>query len=309
MRPFLGLMLLSCLAGAGVLHADSLAPASAVRAYLISEQGDFQEVWMMAAGQGVYHCREGEKSAAVKDIPAAGVKSVYFFQPDALKKAMELYRGRKYKDARDSFAAVKAAYQAIHGVPENPSVIAGFYELECLRQMDDPEALAKALQAYRSDGLSRDCQLRQMEIHVFWDAMRAKNWEKLDAMAVERAGEELPGYQRAQISYCHGVALENLGKPIEALDAYNTAVTADAGASETVARQAALNALRIYKADPDVQTAIRRWGSEDESRDVPGRQRLVEAAALARLFEEILGAGQPLPGPYKEFLKYGPSAP
>jgi len=283
--------------------------AAPVRAYLISGNGEFQEVWMTAADHGIYQCRDTEASTKVKDVSAAEVKSVYFFQPPELKKALGLYRGRKYKEARESFAAVKAAYEAIHGVPENPSVIAGYYELECLRQMDDPEALAKALQSFRSDGLVRDHQLRQMEIHVFWDALRSKNWEKLDAMAVERGGEELPGYQRAQISYCHGVALENLGKPVEALDAYNIAMTADGGASETVARQAALNALRIYKADPDVQTAIRRWGSEDENRDVPGRLRLIEAAALARLFEETLGAGQPLPGPYKEFLKYGPAAP
>ncbi|MGC4015733.1 MAG: hypothetical protein QM755_14595 [Luteolibacter sp.] len=298
------------LAGLAVLGQLRAEPAAAVvRAYLISEDGSFREVWMSAADHGVFRCRDSEKAVEVKEVPSASVKSVYFFQPQDLKEALELYRGRKYKEARERFASVKTAYQAIHGVPENPSVLAGFYELECLRQMDDPEGLAKALQGFRSDGLVRDCQLRQMEIHVFWDALRSKNWDKLDAMATERAEEELPGYQRAQISYCHGVALENLGKPIEALDAYNVALTADGGASEAVARQAALNALRIYKADPDVQTAIRRWGSADENRDVPGRLRLIEAAALARLFEQTLGAGQPLPGPYKEFLKYGAASP
>ncbi|BCU76310.1 hypothetical protein [Luteolibacter sp. LG18] len=286
------------------------APPAAVRAYLIQESGDFQEVWLTAVADRVLHYRETELAGPVAEMDAAKVKSVYFFKPQSLREALALYRGRKYKEARERFAAVRATYQAIHDLAENPASIAGFYELECLRQMDDPEALAKALETFRSSGLVRDCQLRQLEILVFWDALRTKSWEKLDAMAVERADEELPGYQRAQIAFCHGVALENLGKPTEALDAYNTAITADGGASETIARQAALNVLRIHKADPDVQTAIRRWGSADEARDVAGRQHLLEAAAVARLYEDTLGAGQPLPGPFKEFLKYGaPVAP
>src|SRR5690606_10216127 len=137
--------------------------------------------------------------------------------------------------------------------------------------------------------LVREHQLRQLEIYIFWDAVRTQNWERVDSLAKEREAERLPGYQRAQIAYCHGLALEALGRPTEALDAFNTAMIADAGASEEIARQAALGALRVYAADDAVKQAIRAWGKPDENMNAPGRTRLLEAGALARLFELSLG--------------------
>jgi len=95
-----------------------------------------------------------------------------------------------------------------------------------------------------------------------------------------------------------------LNRPQDALFAYQTAMTADAGASEEIARQAALRVLAIHKASPDVQAAIRVWGTPEENKNGRGYADLAEAAAVADLFEMSLGAGTPLPAGYRMFLKY-----
>jgi tetratricopeptide (TPR) repeat protein len=217
--------------------------------------------------------------------------------------ALDLYQGRKYQEARAAFAKIRGR--------DKPAEIslAGFYETECLRKLGDLDGLANALKSVvKSPTLGRQ-RLRQLEIDTLWEAVRFKNWEQADQQAKQWSGELLPGGQRAQVACCLALALENLGRPNEALNAFNIAMTADAGASEDVARRAALGVLRILNADPDVQAAIAKWGSPDEDRGSPGFFRLKEAASVAALFELSLGAGAPFPGEFRHFLKYAePSA-
>ena len=132
--------------------------------------------------------------------------------------------------------------------------------------------------------------------------MRTKSWDRVEALASQRLGEKLPGDQRAQVAYSQGQALENLGRGFEALGAYNLAMTADGGASEEIAGQAALGVLRIHRADPEVQAAL--TAPAEINQETPGNLRLREAAAVALLFELTLGAGTPLPQEFKDFLNH-----
>ena len=116
----------------------------------------------------------------------------------------------------------------------------------------------------------------------------------------------MPGYQRAQVGYCLGLALEGQSRGIPAINAYNIAMTADTGASEELTREAALGALRLYRADEAVKLAISLHGTPDEKPESSGALRLAEAASLASLFELTLGDGQPLPAEFKELLQYLP---
>jgi hypothetical protein len=88
--------------------------------------------------------------------------------------------------------------------------------------------------------------------------------------------------------------------------AYQTAITADAGATEELVRQAALRVLTILQQDEDVKTAMKVWGTPDENRSSKGYERLLEAHGLAKMFEISLGAGTALPPSMKVFLKYEP---
>ena len=63
--------------------------------------------------------------------------------------------------------------------------------------------------------------------------------------------------QRAQIAYCHAVALQGLGKTQEALDAYAVALTAVSFKSAVIVNAAALAALDLYLADKEVQKEIK----------------------------------------------------
>ena len=216
----------------------------------------------------------------------------------AFAVAMDLYQGRKYPQAMAAFAEIKSLPKADH----ETATFAAFYEMECLRKLGDLDSLADALRSFQRDPALGSQRLRQLEIDALWDALRTKSWDRVEALASQRLGEKLPGDQRAQVAYCHGQALENLGRPFEALGAYNIAMTADAGASEEIARLAALGVLRIHRADPEVQTAL--TGPAAAARENPGFFRLKEAAAVAYLYELTLGAGTPLPQEFRDFLKH-----
>lgn len=218
----------------------------------------------------------------------------------AFTAALDLYQGRKYLEARAAFADIPKR----HKPDRETAMLAAFYELECQRKLGELGGLAKALRTFAKDPSLGGNRLRQLEIDALWDAVRTKSWERLDALAKARLDERLPGDQRAQVAFCHGLALENLGRPLEALNAYNTAMTADAGASEVITRQAALGVLRIHLADPEVRAALTDSGPPEATRESAGFPRVKEAAAVAALFELTLGAGSPLPAEFKVFLKH-----
>ena len=224
---------------------------------------------------------------AAPSLEALPVTDVEFPETREFAVALDLYQGRKYREARAAFALLGTAHP-----------LAAFYQMECFRKLGDLDGMAAAV-VVKDPALGAD-RLRQLELAALWEAVRTRNWPQVGELAQARAQQVLPGDQRAQIEYCHGLACENLARPDAALLAYNTALTADAGASEEIARAAALGVLRIHLADPEVQAAL----ADPVPNDDPGHFRLREAAAVAGLFELSLGAGTPLPAAFKELLKY-----
>jgi tetratricopeptide (TPR) repeat protein len=234
-----------------------------------------------------------------QEFVLGGANSVYVCEPTAYAEAIDLYEGRKYLEAMAKFQAVKDQYQPLNSLDDNPSTLAAFYEMECLRKLGDLEGLALALQKFSKTPLTRESQQLQLELYVLWDAVRSASWQRLETLAKERATSRLPSDARAQVAYCHGLALEGQQRASEALIHYNTALTAGAGASEDVVKRAALRILAIYAADPTVQAAL------DHPANAPATalSRLSQARAIARWFETSLGAGSPLPAQYQRFIK------
>lgn len=210
--------------------------------------------------------------------------------------ALDLYQGRKYQDSKAAFQTIRKA-----GKSTAETALAGYYELECLRKLGDLEGLASAGRGFEKSPSLGSERLRQLEINGLWECIRRRDWPRLATLADAFRGERLPGGQRAQIAYGQGLALEMQGQPTAALNAYHTAMIADGGASEEIARQAALNVLRIHRADPEVQAALASRGTIAEQRQGPGFSRLREAVAVVNLFELSLGAGMPLPAEFREF--------
>jgi tetratricopeptide (TPR) repeat protein len=273
-------------------------------ALLIEEGGIAQKAWLQAATKDSIRYYEREIAANTVDAKINEFQAIYLYDPREYSQAMDLYQGRKYKEALSAFREVKTLYKPLQALENNHSTLSGFYEMECLRRLGDLDGLAEALGKFVKTPLTRKTQLRQIELYVIWDAVRTKSWDRVDIIAREYAKTPLSGGHRAQVAYCHGLALEGLKRPGEALHAYQTAITADGGASEDITKMAALRVLGIFHADPDVQNAMKVWGTQDENKASKGYRDLLEAAAMARLYELSLGAATPLPANYKPFLQF-----
>jgi tetratricopeptide (TPR) repeat protein len=304
----IALILLPALAAQVFAQAPQQSQAQAP-ALLIEEDGNFQRAWLVAATKTAIRYRETEVAVDTVDARRDEFKTIYIMEPRDYSAAMNLYHGRKFEEARAAFATIKTRYQPLATLENNPSTLAAFFEMECMRRLGDLEGLAAALPQFDKEQLTRESQLRQLELYLMWDAVRAKNWQGVDKLAAERAKTRLPGDQRAQVAYCHGLALEGLERPDEAILAYQTALTADSGASMEIARQSALRILTLLKQDPDVQRAIRAWGTEDENKNFVGYTRLLEASALAVMFEAVFSGGSPLPADLRDLPKFRPPTP
>jgi tetratricopeptide (TPR) repeat protein len=214
--------------------------------------------------------------------------------------AMDLYQGRRYREALQAFGECGSRA----GVTDEVRCFALFYKAECLRKLGDLEGLAKALTAVEKRPALGSARQRQLEIGEIWENRRLENWVLVARRADTLISERLPGDQRAQLAYLRALACKHSGQADEALDFYNTAMTADAGASEELAREAALEVLRIHHDDPDVRDAMANWKEPDYDRGSRGFLRLREAAGVAALFQLSLGAGVPLPPEFAGFSNY-----
>ena len=247
---------------------------------LVNEDGS-QPAWIMEASKTAIRYRESETAVDTQIAQRADFKHIYLYEPREFAAAMELYQARKYEEAKAAFIAVKERYQPLAALENSPSVLAAFYEMECLRKLGDLDGLEKALQKFDKRLLTNENHSRQVDLYVMWRVVHGKNWQSVDNLAKERAKTRLPGDQRAQVSYCHGLALEQLERPVEAILAYQTALVADSGASEEITREAALRILAVLSKDADVQRAIRDWDKPAENKNSPGYNKLLEASAVA----------------------------
>jgi tetratricopeptide (TPR) repeat protein len=270
---------------------------------LIQSDGTVAKVYVVTATKTSIRYRDTKDGMEIKDGKLSDFSAVRITEPKDYHAAMDLFQARRYLEAKAIFATLKQALEPVSTLPDNPGTLAAFHEMECLRKLGDLAGLAAALGKFNKDPLVRENHLRQVEIYLFWDAVRNKDWGRLESLAKDRQKQRLPGYQRAQIAFCHALALEALGKRTEALDAYNTALTADAGASEEISRKAALAILKLHAADPAVKEALKNPTAPVGQVASPGQAALAEARAVAGLFELSLGAGEPLPEEYRVFLK------
>lgn len=286
--------------------APTAAAPQQAPALLIYEDGTSDNAYIVAATKTEIRYRPTPQAIDTTDMKLSEVHSVYLLEPKLYREATELYQARKYAEAKELYAQVKEMFKPTRALDNNYSSLAGFYELECMRRLGDLEGLAKAVEVFRKDGLTREHHLKQLEMYVFWDALRSKSWQRLVSLGEARLQEKLPSYQRAQVAFCVANAYEALKQWSKALNAYNTAMVADLGATEEIAEQSALGIMRIHQASPEVQLAIKLWGTPDENKNSTGFMHLQEAASVAALYNLTLGGGKKLPSKFVPLLKFKP---
>lgn len=274
------------------------------KAILSFKDGGNSVAWILAGTDKAIRYKTSEVSTSFEDANLSQLSNIYLMEPPAFSEAMDLYEGGKFKEAKEKFAAHKTAAKPTAAMKGNFHTLSAFYEMECLRQLEDYEALMEILKDFFKEPLTRDHHLRQLELYIMWNAAHKESWDQLLAIADERYGDDLPAYQLAQVAYCKGLALEKKERPFEALIEYGVAMTADAGASRLIAQNATLNSMRILAADKEVIAAMDAWGTEDEVKGSLGYNRLRQAQGLAKVYEGFLKADKALPDAYKKFLEY-----
>jgi hypothetical protein len=62
--------------------------------------------------------------------------------------------------------------------------------------------------------------------------------------------------------------------------------------------------LSIYSKNPDVQAAMSAWGTDQEKKGSVGYNKLLEAGALARIYNNCFSSSKELPSEYKKFMDF-----
>ena len=272
---------------------------------VIIEEDDAEPVYIQAAsGTGIQYKTKPE-SLDIKRIARAKLVAVFFYEPVLFKEGMRLYRNRAYKEAQGKFTECREAFKAVDDLPGNYSTLAGFYEIECSRKIEDLEGMVQLMDDFRPGSLVREEHKNQLEIFTVWGGVRTKSWRKILMDTPDMlAQNKWTGTQLAQIYYCRGLALEGMNEPIQALTSFNGTITADYTASEKLTQKATLNCLRIITGLEEVQLAMKLFGTEDENKNTTGYSLLQEAVALCELWEKALGGGTALPPEFKSLLNF-----
>jgi hypothetical protein len=287
-----------------IMQPVTAAAQTRIEAILVPNEGNPTRIWINSVGTTGIRFYQTAQTTALNDFALSQARTIYFPESRSFSGAMQQFRARDYRAAAESFGNVAAEFRPVHLLPNNPSSRAAFFEIESLRLLGDYAKMSEKLGAFQKSGISRENEIRQLELNLMWDAIGREAWDQLGHLVERHATSRLPGDQRAQVAYCMGLVREKKGETKEAIDAYNEAMIVDAAASEVVARMSALAILRIHDADPDVKVARDMWGSENFKTSAPGYSKLLEAGAVARIFEEFVGAGTPLPDQYKAYLDY-----
>lgn len=284
-------------------------------ARLLYKDGSHDDAYVISYKDGFVTYRTNLRALNNVRVGPEKLVAVYFYEPAIFSEALDLYQGRKYSEAKEKFAQCELDYKAVDTAPDNYGTLSGFYRLECNRRMMDLDDLSRELEKFSKKGLTRETHIQQLEVYAFWEAVRLKDWERLDRLAEAWRKRKVSGSQRAQIAYCHALALENLAKKdprrmIDALNAYNWVFSADFAASSELVTASFHNALRIYSSDPEVSLAINLWGQEHENKNSGGYQRLIEANTLVKLYKQAgFDRVKPLDPAYLKFLKYNAPEP
>ena len=287
-----------------------MAFAEPAPARIFNTNGSDGNALITSYKDGAIEYKSSLRDNKAKSLPASKIQGIYFYEVEVFTEAIELYDSRKYAEAKVKFLECVEAYEDMQGAPNNYSTLAGFYALECSRRMFDLEGLKEGMALFKKEGLTRETQIQQLELNVFWDTVRRKDWEKVIRLADKWRERQLPVSHRAQLAYCQGLAYENLAKEnpalIEnALNSYNVVLSADFMASRELVVDAASKALAIYSNDAGVRSAMAAWGKPEENKNSNGYQFLREANALAKFYQQMgLDKVKPFAAEAKAFLEF-----
>ena len=299
-KPTFTALSLALLFGAGI--ATAAAPA-----ILISPDGKMTQVLLTDATDKQLSYKKNETTTAVDKLDRSKVQSIYFVEPEIFTKALRAFKMANFDDALIQFQDCKEQFKGTDTVPGNYSTLAAFYEMECFRLSGKTAELKAAKEKFLSAPLVREEFLEQVDLYAAWLAAGDESWERLIRLAEEFKEKTQINSHQAQMAYLVGLGYDKSGQVDQALDNYALAMVADYGASSNVVKMAYENSLALLKADPEVQTAMKVYGTPDERAGSLGHRKLLQAGSLVKLYELNFGQKDPIKDEFKVFEKYAKS--
>ncbi len=283
-------------------HAE---PARAV----ITMVGDgSKEVYINAASDKGLAYLETPSSTSPVQIARSKVDSIFFYRPSTFHNGLEAYNDGKFSVAAAAFEECKKTYDKIKKLPQNYGTLAAFYELECARRERRFDDLDKLLNAFRPDALVNENQLAQLQIYPFWQAYAKKDWKRLNKMITQWGDKKLPGYQRAQVAFCYGMALKETGEVQAAKDQFNKVLVLSEYKEMELVIDAGEQLIELTLSDQKIQDCLASQGKSDADTTSFAYLKLLEAASIAR-FWDTCESGKAFPSKYKKLLSIKRPAP
>ena len=159
-------------------------------------------------------------------------------------------QGNDYFNKGD-FAKAIAAFSSLandprgnfHPTPGNFTSRARLRLIECYRETGNTGAIVKVAASLDEKALPK-AERNRSAVALAWAELGKENWEGALAKAESISADPIKP-DRNDLGFIKAVALENTGKPEEAIIAYGTAYTVDFGASRELAKRALKNAILL----------------------------------------------------------------
>jgi len=170
---------------------------------------------------------------------------------------------------------------------QNPN---SYYEMESVRREQNYAELGKLLNSFRPDSLVNENYLTQLQIYPYWEAYDMKAWKRILQMYGAWDKKKLPGYQKAQISYCYGMALMETGNKPDALLEFNKTIALSEYKELELVLKAGGRIMDIMLEDKALLDCLATHKTAKADMSSRAYLRLLEAHSIAKFWDESTAA-------------------
>lgn len=254
-----------------------------------------------ASDKGISYL-QNPNSTKPEAVSRKDVKSIFFYRPSEFQNGLEAFNSSKFGVAKAAFAECKKKYSKLNKLPQNYSVRAAYYEMESVRREQNYAELGKLLNSFRPDSLVNENYLTQLQIYPYWEAYDMKAWKRILQMYGAWDKKKLPGYQKAQISYCYGMALMETGNKPDALLEFNKTIALSEYKELELVLKAGGRIMDIMLEDKALLDCLATHKTAKADMSSRAYLRLLEAHSIAKFWDESTAASS-LPVKYKKLLQ------
>lgn len=273
------------------------------KAVINKKDGNSKQILLKRANKTALYYVDNVRDTTETAFPLTDIESIFFYRPSSFNKAIDLYNQDDFDLAKVEFTKCKEEFSSLKNIDGNYSKLSSYYEMECARRKGDLETLNTLLDAFRPDAIVNENALTQLSIYPFWEAVRNESWDRLILIADQWNKKKIPGSQRAQVAYCHALALEGKGDTDNALLKFNEAIALSELKEVEVIENACDKIISLILADEANKERFDLIGEKDAETKSRAYYQLREASSVAKLWDGMTAQTRPLNPKYASLLK------